>query len=204
MNNTSTKTGKLVRLSVILAILLLLAFTPLGYLKVGAVEISFLMLPVVVGAITLGPLEGLILGAAFGITSFIQCLNGTSFFGATLLGIQPIYTFILCVIPRMLAGWLPGLVFKALRKIKATESVWSFLISCTLGAVLNTVFFIGFLLVLFGGTDYIQGFGKNVWAIIVALTGVNVIFEAIACAVLGTPITKALVRYLPTRRADNI
>ena len=54
----NTKTNNLVRLAVLVAILLLLAYTPLGYLKMGPVEISFLMLPVVVGAIVIGPAAG--------------------------------------------------------------------------------------------------------------------------------------------------
>ena len=97
-----TSMQKLTRLAVLVAVTLLMAFTPLGYLKTAGVELSFLMIPVTVGAIVLGPVSGMILGAVFGITSFVQCLNGTSFFGATLLGISPVATLLTCLPTRML------------------------------------------------------------------------------------------------------
>ena len=53
-NNVSPRTAKMVLLAILAAIMLVLAFTPLGYLKVGVIEISFMMVPVAVGAIVLG------------------------------------------------------------------------------------------------------------------------------------------------------
>ena len=81
----------LVRIGVLIAIIVLMSFTPVGYLKVGTVEITFLMIPVIIGAITLGAKSGAILGAVFGITSFIQCF-GMSSFGIILLSINPVFT----------------------------------------------------------------------------------------------------------------
>ena len=67
-----------------LALIIVMSFTPIGYLKVGVIEITFLVLPVVLGAITVGTGAGVFLGVAFGATSFIQCF-GMSPFGAALL-----------------------------------------------------------------------------------------------------------------------
>ena len=74
------------------AIILLMAFTPLGYLQLGPVKMTFIMIPVAVGAMTLGEKTGAFLGLVFGITSFIQCF-GLDAFGTTLLSINPIFTF---------------------------------------------------------------------------------------------------------------
>ena len=74
MSQNTEKIRRLVMLAVLTAIVLLMAFTPLGYLKLPFLEISFLMIPVVLGAILLGPAAGAILGAVFGLTSFFQCL----------------------------------------------------------------------------------------------------------------------------------
>ena len=195
LKKTSTRTNRLVRLAVLVAVLLLMAYTPLGYLKVGALEISFLMLPVVVGAIIIGPAAGALLGGIFGFTSFLQCL-GTSAFGVMLFSINPVFTFITCMIPRILAGWLPGILFKALHKHGKTKFV-SFAVASTSGAVLNTIFFVSTLLLLFGSTEYVQSFGANLWAIVVALVGVNGVVEALVSAVVGTAVSKAIYHFAP-------
>ena len=75
MAKATEKTRRLVQMSILIAIMLILAFTPLGYLKVGAIDITFMTIPVVVGAILLGPASGAVLGGVFGLTSFIQCFG---------------------------------------------------------------------------------------------------------------------------------
>ncbi|MGM9973418.1 MAG: ECF transporter S component [Clostridiaceae bacterium] len=182
--------NQMVRLAILIAIILLMSYTPLGYLKVGTVEITFIMIPVVVGAVVMGPKAGAFLGGVFGFTSFLQCF-GFSAFGTILFGINPFFTFILCMVPRVLMGWLSGVIFKKLHSVDRTNVV-SYVIACISGALLNTVLFVGFLLALFGRTDFIQGFGSNLWLIIVAIVGINGLIEAGVCAAVGTAISKAL------------
>ena len=189
--------NQMVRLAILIAIILLMSYTPLGYLKVGTVEITFIMIPVVVGAVVMGPKAGAFLGGVFGLTSFLQCF-GFSAFGTMLFGINPVFTFILCMVPRVLMGWLCGLAFKKLHSVDKTDVV-SYVAACILGALLNTVLFVGFLLVLFGGTEFIQGFGSNLWLIIVAIVGVNGLIEAGVCAVVGASISKALALIVDKR-----
>ena len=49
------KTLEMVQLAVLIAIMLILAFTPLGYLRIGPLAISLMTIPVVIGAMILGP-----------------------------------------------------------------------------------------------------------------------------------------------------
>ena len=182
--------NQMVRLAILIGIILLMSYTPLGYLKVGTVEITFIMIPVVVGAVVMGPKAGAFLGGVFGFTSFLQCF-GFSAFGTMLFGINPVFTFILCMVPRVLMGWLSGVIFKKLHEVDRTN-VASYVIACISGAILNTVLFVGFLLVLFGNTKEIQSFGSSLWLIIVAIVGVNGLIEAGVCAVVGSTISKAL------------
>ena len=81
---------------------------------IPGLSITFLTVPVAVAAMILGPKGGAICGAAFGITSLMQCF-GTSAFGAMLLGINPFGTVFTCIVPRILEGLLSGLIFKAVR-----------------------------------------------------------------------------------------
>ena len=80
-------TKQFVELALLVAVILLMAFTPVGYIRTLGLEITLIVVPVTVGAVTLGPFAGAILGAAFGLTSFIQCF-GMSSIGTALLGID--------------------------------------------------------------------------------------------------------------------
>lgn len=191
MNNTTrSKALHLTQLGMLSAIIVLMAFTPLGYLRVGPLSITFLTVPVVLGAIMMGPLDGAILGAVFGATSFAQCF-GLDAFGTTLLTLNPVFTFILCFLPRILIGLASGYLLKGLEKIR-TNQVVAYALSALAGAVTNTVFFVGFLLLLFGNTDYIRSFGKNILAIIGVLITTNALIEAVICTIIVTILAKAL------------
>ena len=85
------KTVRISTLGLLTALIVLMAFTPIGYLKTPGLEITFILIPVVVGAVVLGPSGGAILGLVFGITSFAQCF-GFSSFGVALMAINPLYT----------------------------------------------------------------------------------------------------------------
>ena len=136
-------------------------------MKTAAFEITFMTIPVVVGAIILGPSAGAILGGAFGITSFIQCF-GLSPFGTALFAINPFFTAFTCIVPRVLMGFLAGVIFKVLINHDKTK-ILSFGIASLSGAVLNTIFFMASLMIFFGNSELIQGLrkeGQNVLAVI--------------------------------------
>ena len=52
----------LAEIAILAALVLLLSFTPLGYLRIGPLSLSLLMIPVAIGAVVMGPLAGAILG----------------------------------------------------------------------------------------------------------------------------------------------
>ena len=108
----SFDTRRMVTLAMLSAILLMMSFTPLGYLNIGPLAISLNMIPVGIAAMALGPAGGAVLGAMFGITSFLQCMGigGTSAMGVILFEISPFLAFIQRFIPRLLAGLLSGLI----------------------------------------------------------------------------------------------
>ena len=191
----TTKTVNLTTMALFTALIIIMSVTPLGYLKLGAIEISFIMLPVAVGGMLLGPWYGAALGAVFGITSFIQCF-GASAFGVALLSINPFYTAVICLVPRILAGFVPALLFKALIKTDKTKIV-SFGVASLLSALLNTVLFVGSVILFFWNTDFIRGLAEtlgadNILAFGAAFAGVNALFEAGVCLVVGTAVGKAL------------
>lgn len=186
----------MVETALLSAIVVVMAFTPLGYLKTAGLEITFIMIPVVIGAATVGPAAGAILGGVFGITSFIQCL-GMSAFGATLLSINPVLTFLVCVPTRILAGFLAGLVFKAIGK-KGKEKLGATVASLA-GPLFNTLFFMSTLVLCFGNTEYILGIKEalgatNVLSFVALFVGVQGLVEAAVCFVAGSAVSVALLK----------
>lgn len=195
---SNVKTTRLVQIALLVAIILILAFTPLGYIKTLGLEITLIVIPVTIGAIILGPVGGAILGGVFGITSFIQCF-GMSAFGATLLSINPLGTFIVTIIPRILMGWLTGLLFVGLRRTNMNKNV-AIALANLAGPLFNTIFFMSGLILFFYKTDYIQGFAdyfgtNSILSFVIAFVGINGLVEAAACFIIGTAISKALDAY---------
>ena len=196
MKKTTEKTQKLVITGVLIAIIVVMSFTPLGYLKVGVLSITLLMIPVIVGAVNLGPVYGALLGLVFGATSFIQCYTG-DLFGALLVSKSIPRSIFVIFVSRILAGFFCGLIFKALKKHDKKET-WSYLVASICGSLFNTVFFLSSLALLFKNVEFTQEELANLpadtiikTAIVIALS-VNAIVEVIACGIVGTAITKAL------------
>lgn len=154
-------------------------------------EISFLTIPVAIGAITLGPVVGAWLGFVFGITSFIHCFMGSAV-GVMLLGVSPVRTFIVCVVPRTLMGLLCGLVFIGLKKILGDGNVFAYCISSVCAALFNTILFLSTMALLFYSTLSTISEGKGVFNLLLSWAGINAVIEAIACGIIATVIGKAV------------
>ena len=65
-------------LGLLTAIMIIMTFTPLGYLKMPGLSITFMTIPVIVAAAILTPKDSAIIGGVFGLTSFIQAVTGMS------------------------------------------------------------------------------------------------------------------------------
>jgi len=192
MVNRDRKLEYLVKLAVLTAIVLLMAYTPLGYLKVGALSITFIVIPVAIGGIILGPAAGAFLGLVFGLTSFAQCF-GTDPFGMALLAIDPVRTFIMCILPRVICGFGSAYIFKLLKKIDKTKLL-SYIGGSLAAPLLNTFLVLGSLIPLFGSSELIMGMrgNMNIVAFILTIAGVNGLVEAAACGVVSSAVAKAI------------
>ena len=62
----------LVLLAFFVAIEVILANTPLGYVPVGAINATTLHIPVIIAGILLGKKYGALIGFVFGLTSFMK------------------------------------------------------------------------------------------------------------------------------------
>ena len=194
--NKKFDTRYMVELAMMIAIILLMSFTPLGYIRTPGLSVTLLTIPVAVGAIILGPKGGAVCGLAFGATSFYMALTGSSAFAAMLLSISPVGTFITCIVARVLEGWLTGLIFAALYKKASTKKI-SYYIASLACPLLNTLFFMGFLCIFFYNTEYIQGIASglgvgNPILFVAAFVGIQGLIEAGICFVIGSVVSRAL------------
>lgn len=188
------KTLEMVQLAILSAIIIVMSFTPLGYFKMPALSITLISIPVCIGAMTIGPKAGVILGAVFGLTSFAQCF-GLEAFGTMLCGINPFTTFIVCLVPRMLIGLFAGLVFKACEKIKGKGKEIGYFVAPLVGTITNTVFFITMLWIFFGkNTAVTQAINatSSLISFFTILAGVNALVEIPVCTIVTAPIAKIL------------
>ena len=191
-----SKNVKMVELAVLAAIILLLEITGLGMIKTFGLELTIMHVPVIIGAIVIGPTGGAILGATFGLISFWECF-GKSAFGVALMSINPFLTFLVCVPTRVLMGWLCGLIFKGMNRVLKKEHIASCIVAATSGALLNTLFFMSTLCLCFYNTELIQGFANalgstNVFMFVVLFVGIQGLVEAVVCAIAGTVVSKAV------------
>lgn len=185
---------QLTLLGLLTAILIVMSSTPLGYLRIGVLNVTLNMIPVAVAALVLGPTGGAITGAVFGLTSFASALAGGSAMGTFMVGISPVLTFIQSFVPRFLMGFLVGLICKAVRKFAKTGVVSA--LAGFFAAFLNTVLYMGCLVLIFGDTEYIQSLigGRNIIVFICTFVGVNAVFEMLASTVITCVLGKTLSR----------
>ncbi|MCI6004547.1 MAG: ECF transporter S component [Blautia sp.] len=191
---TKLTTTQITMLGLMAAILLLMAYTPLGYLNIGPLAITFNMIPVAISAIVLGPVGGAVAGSIFGLTSFLQCIGigGTSAMGAMLFSINPVLAFIQRFVPRFLDGLLLGYIFRGMKK--RTNTYVSCAVTGFFSAFLNTLFFMSALVLLFGNTEYVQGLigGRNIIVFVCTFVGVNAVCEMVSATVLTGAVGAAL------------
>jgi len=177
----------------------------LGSVPVGPLYMSFLTVPIAIGAIMLGPVAGGILGGVFGAVSFWDAVTAKSVMTGALFQVSPINTFILCVVTRVLMGVLTGVIYRVLAKADR-KGFASTLVGALSAPILNTLFFMGYICLVFWKTDYVQGLASGLGAVnplmfVVLLVGVQGLIEAVTCGVVGTAICKALHAAFGFRRA---
>jgi len=197
------KVLRMAQLAILVAIIFLLTFTPLGYLTIGPIAATTIQMPVIVGAVLMGPGSGALLGLFFGLSAVVKVLTmpGADPFATMALAHAPINYLIVCIGSRLLMGWLTGLLGAGLKKIPALQgnkNVVSYGVCGFLGSAMNTVFYLGSLWLLcaevistYYGVD-ISGVGALVMGTAVG-AGIP---EAVVSCVVVAALCKALEKVL--------
>ena len=183
------------------AIIIVLANTPLGMIQLPIIKATTVHIPVIIGAILLGPSAGAILGAVFGICSLISntmaptllsfafspFMSTTGILGA----IKAIWVSVGC---RILIGVAAGWLWKLLEKVKVNQVI-ALPIVGFVGSMVNTIAVMGSIYVLFA-KEYAQAREVGitaVWGLIMGTITASGIPEAIAAAVLVLALGKVML-----------
>lgn len=175
MNNK--KISRMVQLAVLLAIVIFLQCF-MGSIVVGTTSFSVVLVPIVIGAILMGPGAGAFLGFAFGLVVLIMGISGRDQFTNLLFQAQPLFTVLICLGKGAAAGWTAGLIYKLLSR---ASSFWASVAATAVAPIVNTGLFILGGLTLVRGTleANLGAFGADsvVVFLVVVCAGVNFLVE---------------------------
>lgn len=192
------------------AIIIIMAFTPLGYIPLGVINATIIQIPVILGALFCGPKQGAFLGFLFGFTSFLKntimpaTLSAFVFspvLAAEMFGAKGVlFSTFICFVPRILVGVLPYFIYKAMKKCSKWKSL-NFVVAGVTGAFINTFLVMGSIYVLYKDA-YAAAQGIDpaaVLAVIGGIIGFNGVIEAVLSGVIVSGVGIVLNKIKPIR-----
>ena len=201
MKTNKHDTRWMVSVALMAAIVIVLANTPLGMIQLPIIKATTVHIPVILGAILLGPGAGAILGAVFGICSLVSntmaptllsfafspFLSTTGIPGA----LKAIWISVGC---RILIGVVAGWLWVLFTKIKLNQFI-ALPIVGFVGSMVNTVTVMGSIYFLFA-QQYAEAKEvalTAVFGLVMGTVTASGIPEAIAAAILVLALGKVLV-----------
>lgn len=192
MNNStqSVKTRRMTGLAIFSAIIVVLQIIS-TFVKFGPFSITLSLAPIIIGAAIYGVGAGAFLGFVFSAVVVITGILGwDGGFIMMLMGISPIGLLITALGKGTLAGWVSGLVYKAVSKKNELLGVITAGIVCP---VVNTGFFVIGMLLFFSETFTAMAGGQNLVSFVIfGLAGINFVIELLVNIVLSSGITQII------------
>lgn len=184
------------------AIVIILANTPFGMIQLPVIKATTVHIPVILGAILLGPMAGAILGGVFGICSMISntmaptllsfafspFMSMTGAAGA----LKAVWISVGC---RIMIGIVAGWLWVFFKKCNLNQLV-ALAVTGFVGSMTNTTFVMGSIYILLAG-EYASVKGvlmDKVFGLIMVTVVSSGIPEAIAAGILVTVIGKILIK----------
>ena len=202
MRTKKKDTRWMVSVALMAAIVIVLANTPLGMIQLPIVKATTVHIPVIIGAILLGPKAGAILGFVFGVCSLVSNTMAPTllsfafspFMSTTGLpgALKAIWISVGC---RILIGVAAGWLWIFFKKIKLNQIV-GLAVTGFVGSMVNTVTVMGSIYLLFAKqyTEAKDVAVTAVWGLIMGTVTASGIPEAIAAAIIVAVVTKVLLK----------
>jgi len=190
---------KMVELALLLALVIVLQMLG-SFVKIGPLPMSFVLVPIVIGACLLGPREGAFLGGVFGVITMVMGIAGVDAFSYLLFSANPVWFILICLLKAIAAGFVSGLVYKVLDKVFDGKYVYlrTVLASVTAPVVNTGIFVLGMLLFFFETMEglpamFPDAFGQfeNAFSLVfLGLAGLNFVGEFVVNLVLSPAIVR--------------
>lgn len=203
MKTRSSETLGMVQLSLFIAIIVIMAFTPfLGYIPLGFTRATIIHIPVILGSILIGPKRGAVLGAVFGLTSLI---NNTFNPTVTSFVFSPFYSMgeihgnlwslVICFVPRILVGILPYFVYRFVSKSTNNKTA-SLVMAGIAGSLINTLLVMNFIFIFFTDTyaSVNNISASSLYTFILTIIGINGIPEAVIAGIMTVAVGNVLLK----------
>lgn len=171
-------------LAVLLALVIVLQLFG-GYIRIGATPLSFVLVPIVLAGILYGPIEGGILGFAFGLIVLLQGVFGVDGFTMILFNDHPVWTTLLCLVKGIAAGMLSGLTYYLIAD--RSEIVGTF-VAAAVAPIVNTGLFILGALCFLQDTlkaNFVSG-TSVIYFLVIGCAGINFLVE-LAINLIASP-----------------
>lgn len=188
-------TRKLTVTSMMVAITMILAYTPLGIIPLQPVSATTTHIPTIIIAILEGPLVGGIVGASFGLVSMFKAITQPSGVLSPFF-INPLVS----VIPRILIGVVAGYSYIILKKMDRKGFVAA-VIASALGSITNTVGAMGTLYLIYGGALTAQigsSAGIMIWGVITSFGVMEMLAACVICTAMVAALQRAVYRQVST------
>ncbi len=179
IKNSFFNTKNIAYLAVLTALILVLQLTGAAITITPVTKLSFVLLPIVLGAMILGPLAGALLGFVFGLIVLIQGIVGVDGFTFILFSDHPIITSLLCLVKGTAAGFGSGLIYKAFKQKEGkVKTVGAFIASGSAPIINTGLFILGALLMSDTLSSNFVGEGETViYFLVIGCAGFNFIVE---------------------------
>ncbi len=184
---TNKRTKEIALTGVFGAIIIVMALVPmLGYIQIGAVALTIIHIPVLIGGIAGGKRVSIYLGLIFGLSSLFVALTRPAL-PSDFVFQNPLVS----VLPRVLFGWVAYLLYDLFNK-KIKSNMAATAISFVLATISHTVMVLVMFWIFGIENAALSGIFGFIWGILLT----NGFFEAILAAVVGAPIANRLNVYL--------
>ena len=203
MNTRKQNVRYMATLAMLCGVLIVMGMTGIGFIPLPVIKATTMHIPVILGAILLGPTAGGILGGVFGLCSVWA---NTTTPGLLSFAFSPFMTteglpgalkaLWIAVGCRILLGVIAGWLWKLLKKWKLHD--WLALpVSAAIATICHTVLVMGSIYLLLA-QQYADA--KNValsavFGLVIGTVTASGIPEAVAAAILVTVIGKALLKF---------
>lgn len=179
--------------TIFLSIILLCAFTPLGFIHLGIIKATIIHIPIIIASVILGPKIGAFLGLVFGISSIVSNTIAPTLLSFAFSPAIPVlgtskgslWALFIAIVPRVILGFIPYYIYKATHAASKNKDNQkrAFFISGLFSTFIHSLLVLGLIAILF----------KDAYAEAVDVETTSAIFKAVFTVFFTNGVIEALL-----------